>query len=68
MPAWLIIFASVLGIEPASQPFFGSNAPATSQPDYFSMSAEEFASAFNLGSMPLAAAVFTTEDDRWLLG
>ena len=32
------------------------------------MSAEEFASAFNLGSMPRDAAVFTTEDDRWLLG
>lgn len=33
-----------------------------------SMSASEFASAFNLGSMPRDAAVFTTEDDRWLLG
>jgi glutamyl-tRNA synthetase len=31
------------------------------------MSASEFVSAFNLGSMPRDAAVFTTEDDRWLL-
>ena len=32
------------------------------------MSAEEFAGAFNLASLPRAAAVFTREDDAWLLG
>lgn len=32
------------------------------------MSASEFVSAFNIESMTRDAAVFTTEDDRWLLG
>ncbi len=32
------------------------------------MSAAEFVSAFNLERLPPAAAVFTREDDQWLLG
>jgi glutamyl-tRNA synthetase len=32
------------------------------------MSAGEFASAFNLERLPTSAAVFTQEDDQWLLG
>jgi hypothetical protein len=32
------------------------------------MAARDFASAFNLERLPPSAAVFTREDDQWLLG